>query len=269
MPPPKKKPPARSRPTRPGPPGRPREPAARTETVFGLSAARAVLAARPGDVRQIAHIKEVRTELGELLRTAAKHRIAYREVPRDELERIADSVHHEGICLLVVARRSVDPQLIVGSIQKGGFVLALDGVENPHNVGAILRSAAYFGARGLLVGGTPQRGLTPAMVRVAEGGAEHVPVCFVPELAAALDALRSAGARVFGADAHRGSALSEVRWPERSVLVLGSERDGLTAAVRKRCHDFVQIPGSGVLDSLNVSVAAGVLLAACAAAERT
>jgi len=262
MPPPKK-PPARR------PPGRPREPATRTETVFGLSAARAVLETRPADVRQIAHIKEVRVELRELLRTAAQHRIAYREVPRDELERIADSVHHEGICLMVVARRAVDPNTILSALRQGGFVLALDGVENPHNVGAILRSAAYFGARGLLVGGTQQRGLTPATVRVAEGGAEHVPVCYVPELAGPLDALRAAGARVIGADAHRGNALAELRWPERTVLVLGSERDGLTAPVRKRCHDFVQIQGSGALDSLNVSVAAGILLASCAAAERT
>jgi TrmH RNA methyltransferase len=231
--------------------------------VFGLSAARAVMAKRPQEVRQIAHTPEVRKELAELLREAARLRIAYREVPREELARIAGSTHHEGICLQVAERRPVSlPELIRG-FAADGFVLALDGVDNPHNIGALLRSAGFFGARGLLIAGRAgELRLGPAAVRVAEGAAEHVPVCFVADLPEALDILREAKAFVIGADAHEGVAERALERRARSVLVLGNERAGLTPAVKQRCHALVHIPGSGAVESLNVSVAAGILMAA-------
>jgi TrmH RNA methyltransferase len=239
-----------------------------SERVFGIAAARAVLHKRPRDVRQIAHAREARQEVAALLSTAAKLRIAYREVPREELERIAGSLHHEGICMQVAARRACAVEDLVRATKEGGFVLALDRVDNPHNIGALLRTAAYFGAAGLLVAHEREAGLTPSAVRIAEGAAEHVPVCFVPELADALDRLRQGGASVIGADAHQGDALSEIAWPEKTVLVLGSERTGMSAAVKKRCHGFVRIEGTQAVESLNVSVAAGILMASLAQGAR-
>jgi TrmH RNA methyltransferase len=241
---------------------------AASERVFGLAAARAVLSVRPRDVLQIAHAREARRELSELLSAAAKLRIAYREVPREELERIAGSLHHEGICMQVVARRRVALDDLERALAKGGFVLALDRVDNPHNIGALLRTAAFFGARGLLVAQEREARLTPSAVRIAEGAAEHVPVCFVPELGDALDRLVKAGASVIGADAHEGEPVAQLRWPERTVLVLGSERVGIGAPVQKRCSAFVHIAGTEAVESLNVSVAAGILMAAVSEAAR-
>jgi TrmH RNA methyltransferase len=252
--------------TKPGAPRR--KPETNSERVFGVAAARAVLQKRPRDVRHIVHTREARLEVTELLRAAAKQRIAYREVPREELERIAGSLHHEGICMQVASRRPVRVEDLVQAIRAGGYVLALDRVDNPHNIGALLRTAAYFGARGLLVAQEREGRLTPSAVRIAEGAAEHVPVCFVPELCDALDRLRAAGASVIGADAHRGDALDALAWPEKTVLILGSERAGMSAPVKKRCTGFVHIPGSEAVESLNVSVAAGILMAALAQAAR-
>lgn len=244
------------------------EPRVDSERVFGLSAARAVLAKRPEDVRQIAHTADARQAVADLLREAAKRRIAYREVPRDELERIAGSLHHEGICLQTAPRRTLTVSTLAKSLKPQQFVLALDGVDNPHNIGALLRSAGFFGAQAMLIARERETRLSSAAVRVAEGAAEVVPVCFVQELGDALDRLRAEGARVIGADAHAGQGHAEVSWPDKTVLVLGSERLGLTGPVKKRCHGFVHIQGAQALtaggptvESLNVSVAAGILMA--------
>jgi TrmH RNA methyltransferase len=239
----------------------------KTERIVGLSAARAVLEVRPEAVLHIAHTAGVRGAIGGLLREAARQRIAYRELPDDELAKMAGSLHHEGICLLVKARPAVEVSDLVRGLAPGGFALALDQVENPHNVGALLRSAAYFGAAGLLVAQAEMRSLSPAAMRIAEGGAEYVPVCFVHELCSALDQLKAAGVAIVGADVHEGEPLAQATLAAKSLFVVGNERSGLSPNVQKRCTQRVRIQGRGHIESLNVSVAAGILLAH--AAENT
>lgn len=238
---------------------REREP---TERVVGLAAAYAVMRVRPQDVLNIAHARTARQELRELLREAARLRIAYRELADEDLNALADTVHHEGVCVLVRQRTDVSLSTLARAVEREGLLLALDRVENPHNVGALLRSAAFFGARGLLISGAKtKRPLTPASVRVAEGGAEYVPVCALPALAPALAELRQDGVAIVGADAHRGESATNFRFPRRCVLVLGSERHGLSPELEAVCTDLVHIRGSEAVESLNVSVAAGILLA--------
>jgi TrmH RNA methyltransferase len=236
--------------------------------VYGLSAALAVLAQRPEQVKNIAHTSAVRAQIGEALREAARRRIAYREVSDAELGRMAGSLHHEGICLLVKEQPLASLAELARRTEPRGLLLALDGVSNPHNVGAILRSAAFFGARGMIIAGLGGRrgGLPGAAVRIAAGAAEHVPIARVDDLAAALVELSAAGLTVVGADTHASAPLSELRWPESCVLVMGSEDVGLAKPVRARCDTLVRIAGSGAVESLNVSVAAGVVLASFAGA---
>jgi RNA methyltransferase, TrmH family len=239
------------------------------ERIVGLNACYAVMRVRPEDVLHIAHARGARRDIRDLLREAARCRIAYREVELDELERIADTVHHEGICIMARPRHVARLEDLAQALARGGVVVALDRVENPHNIGALLRSLAFFGARGLLVESTRPRVLSPAAVRVAEGGAEYVPTCVVDDLSSALTALRRGGAHVIGADARRGEAVANYRFPARSVLVLGSERHGLTREVEDCCHELVHIAGTDAVESLNVSVAAGILLAFATRGART
>ncbi|HEY6877555.1 MAG TPA: TrmH family RNA methyltransferase, partial [Polyangiales bacterium] len=184
-----------------------------TEKIVGLAAAYAVMRARPRDVLNIAHAKSARRELSDLLREAARLRIAYRELSPEDLDGLAETVHHEGVCLLVRQRPEATLDVLTRAIRDEGLILALDQVENPHNIGALLRSAAFFGARGLLLSGVRKRALTPAAVRIAEGGAERVPVCAVAKLAPALAELRKGGAAIVGADAHRGESATRFRFP--------------------------------------------------------
>jgi RNA methyltransferase, TrmH family len=241
-----------------------RVPLEQTQKVYGLSAVRAVVAQRPEQVLSIAHTKAVRKALADVLREAARRRIAYREVNDDELSRIAGSLHHEGVCVLALEPAAPELETLARRTEPRGLIVALDGVQNPHNIGAILRSAAFFGAVGLVLAGqrgARAEGLPPAALRVAEGGAEHVGVLRIPDLVAALRQLAQAGLSIVGADAHAKRSLTELSWPPRAVLVLGSEAAGLAREVREMCDVTVRVVGRGAVESLNVSVAAGVMLA--------
>jgi len=252
-------------------PDRPAAPAPRAretgpiERVYGLAAVLAVMATHPERALRIAHTRSARKPLADVLREAARRRIAYREVEPDELSHMAGAVHHEGACLL--ARPLPKPGLgeLAELTAPRGLLLALDGVENPHNVGAVLRSAAFFGARAMVIGDASRQALAASSVRVAEGGAEHVPILHTSDLAAELHALRARGVRVVGSDSHEKLTLDELRWPERCALVLGAEDSGLSPAVRSACDTIVRIAGNPQIESLNVAVAAGVLLASYAA----
>jgi TrmH RNA methyltransferase len=229
--------------------------------VYGLSAALAAFEQRPESVLSIAHTPAARRSLARMLSEAARRRIAYREVDDEALAQMAESVHHEGVCLLMRPRPVLSPLAIAQSLGQRGLVLALDDVQNPHNIGAILRSAAFFGAHALLVGGD-KAGLTPSARRVAEGGAERVAIARTPDLRAALRTFADEGLTIVGSDARAQTSVHGFRWPRRSVLVLGHEQRGLSPEIKQGCQTLLRIPTpqADPLDSLNVSVSAGILL---------
>jgi TrmH RNA methyltransferase len=235
--------------------------AQRAERVYGLSAALAAFDRRPDAVLNIAYTQDVRKPLADMLREAARLRIAYREVDGETLTSMAESVHHEGVCLLVRPRENPSIESIAGALAEQCLVIALDGVQNPHNIGAILRSAAYFGADALIFSSEQSKPLTAAARRVAEGGAERLVVRAVPELGAALATFVAHGLHIVGSDTRAKLRLDGFRWPRRAVLVLGHEQHGLTPQVRAMCQSLVRIAGADTLDSLNVSVTAGIFLA--------
>jgi RNA methyltransferase, TrmH family len=237
------------------------------EKVYGVAAAWAVLTGRNDDVLRIAYGQGLRRDLAPFLRDAAARRLPFEERSDEDLAKIAGSVHHEGICLAVRPRRvlGVDALLAPGAFEA---LVALDDVGNPHNVGAIVRSAAFFGVDTVLVAGPADRApMSPAAVRVAQGGAEHVRVARADGVAGALRRLAEEGVAVVGADVRGGTALPAFRWPRRVAIVLGHEGEGMREEVRRACTDLVFIPGTGAVESLNVSVAAGVMLASWAASR--
>ncbi|MGZ3419771.1 MAG: TrmH family RNA methyltransferase [Polyangiales bacterium] len=223
----------------------------KTEVVYGLRAGLAVLAKRPQDVVAIACSRDVRRQIGR-----------GQETPDRELERLAQNKNHEGLVLETRARKWLSPgDLADLLVKKKGVAVALDRVRNPYNVGAILRSAAFFGVDAALLGPiAPHPALAPDAVRVAEGGIEHLAMARTTDLADTLSRLRQRGVRVVGADgAAKENAIGhDFRRP--TVLVMGNEREGLGDRVRAQCDAIVAIPGSGAVESLNVAVAAGVLV---------
>jgi RNA methyltransferase, TrmH family len=231
--------------------------------VQGLRAGLAAFERRPDDVLRVAYARAVRSEVVELARWAVREGVPCSEVTETELDRFADSSHHEGLCVETRPRPWVSGRDLADALAKTrGAAVALDRVRNPYNVGAILRSAAFFGLEGALFGAqAPHPELASTAVRVAEGGVEHLALSRTTDLADTLARLRQRGIRVVGADGHATTKASGFAFGRPVVLVLGNEREGLGDRVRAQCDAVVAVGGAGRVESLNVAVAAGVLMA--------
>jgi TrmH RNA methyltransferase len=234
-----------------------------SDTIQGLRAGLAVFARRRDQVLRVAYSRAVRPDLAEVLRWCASSRIPCEERSDAELDRIAESTHHEGLCVATRPRRWLSTSEVADALTRAkGTAVALDRVRNPYNVGAILRSAAFFGVDAVLLGTpAPHPGLAPTAVRVAEGGAEHVQLARTTDLADTLARLRARGIRVVGADGEATTGAAGFDFGRPAILVVGNEREGLGERVRAQCDAVVAVRGSGSVESLNVAVAAGVLVA--------
>lgn len=147
-------------------------------------------------------------------------------------------------------------------VDKDAVMMALDRVGDTHNLGAILRSCAFFGVAGLILGeNEDQAKVTSSAARMAEGALEMVPMYQSTDLASALRDFREKKVFVVGADAEAGNSLYDAKISFPCIVVVGNENQGLSEKVKKRCHALVQVPGCKNMQSLNVSVATGVILA--------
>jgi TrmH RNA methyltransferase len=236
-------------------------PPAETDRICGPAAVAALFAVRPEAVLRLFYMPTRRREAGGFCKLLAAARKPYREVPADELARIAGTTHHGGIVAIAAARSVPDLAAPFPAALLGARVLpVLDGIGNPHNLGAIARSAAFFGCTGLLLSGDPrQAGLSDAAYRTAEGGLEHLAMHRVPNLGVALRAMAPRFTTV--AAVPRGGVPPEALPRGKPfALVLGNEEEGLPPATLSACAQRVTLPGSGRVESLNVSVASAVLI---------
>lgn len=241
----------------------PRPPPTSTEKLYGLRAGLSIFTRRRDDIVRIVWGSGMRGELEVLLGWARERSIPQLEGNDDVLSQEADSKHHEGLCLEVRTRRWTPAAELGAVLQRGrGLGVALDRVRNPYNVGAVLRSAAFFGFDAALLGApAPHPALHPDAVRVAEGGAEALALSRTTDLADTLGRLRALGIRIVGAESEGGMSFRELPISRPTLLVVGHEREGLSERVRAKCDALVRISGSGQLGSLNVAVAAGILMA--------
>lgn len=224
----------------------------------GPAAVAALFARRPQDVMRLFHLPARRREAGPHCAVLARARKPYREVQPADLARIAGTPHHGGIVALALPRAV--PALAPRALPPARVTPVLDGVGNPHNLGAIARSAAFFGCRALVLSGDPrQAGLSDAAFRTSEGGIEALDILSATDLPAALRALAPAWLTV--AAVPRGGVPPEALPRDRPfALVLGNEEDGLLPATLAACEARVTLPAAGPVESLNVSVAAAVLI---------
>jgi TrmH RNA methyltransferase len=250
---------------RPAPPATPRRHrTAGEETYHGLRACEAIFARRPEEIVRVYLTAARKPTFAKLLSWCVERRRGFQVVEEENLRRISGSTHHEGVAILAKAiRRWCFEELLaaIESKRSTGPILYLDGVENPHNLGSILRTAAHFGVTAIAGRLDELPPLSPAAVRVAEGAAEVVPVCDLTDPPGALRRLAAAGYAVVAASSHRGEPPAKTPLGDRCVIVLGSEGKGVSPAIARAANARVRIPGTGAVESLNVSVAAGVLLA--------
>lgn len=235
----------------------------------GLAAVRARFARDAGSIQRLYFDYATGRKVGVMCKALAAAKKVYRCVEPAELERIAGTVHHGGIVGVVAAPALRAPS--AGDVRawaaKREPLLLLDRIGNAHNLGAIARTAGFFGVRRIIVPNHPEAALPgEAAYRVAEGGMEAVEMFRVPDLALFARELAAAGYDVIGSATRGAKSLrsgdgTKDRGDGRGIaLVLGSEEHGMAPAVAAACSRLVTIPGGGQVESLNVSVAAAVLM---------
>jgi 23S rRNA (guanosine2251-2'-O)-methyltransferase len=199
-----------------------------------------------------------RTE--EIVRQARARGVPVRFEDRAQLDRLAATREHQGIVALAAAKRAVALEDLLAANSGRGLLVLLDGVEDPHNLGAIVRTALAAGAEGVVIPERRAAGLTEVVSRASAGALEHLPVARVKNLPRAMEQLKEAGYWLIGLDERAPKSYIEADFKGSAGIVLGSEGEGLHELTRKRCDFLVSIPTVGPVRSLNVSVAAGVVL---------
>ena len=194
--------------------------------------------------------------LQEVIDLARQASVPVRFEPRNALDRLAGSAAHQGVVALGATQKYTDLQ----SIEDSGILVVLDGVEDPHNLGAIIRTAHAAGASGIVIPERRAAGVTDVVAKAAAGALEHLPIIRVTNINRALEDLKQRGYWIYGLDERGAEDYDCVNYPTPTALVLGGEGKGLHDQVRKHCDVLVRIPMAGKISSLNVSVAAGVVL---------
>ncbi len=206
------------------------------------------------------------TRVEEIVQLARARNISLRFEDRSQLERLADSKDHQGIVGLVASRAAgtLDEILVAANAGAGrgekGLIVLLDGVEDPHNLGAVIRTALAAGAHGVVIPERRAAGLTDTVARASAGALAHLPVAKVTNLVRTMEELKEAGYWLVGLDEQAEKSYTEVDFSSPVGVVLGGEGKGLHELTRKRCDFVVSLPTVGPVKSLNVSVAAGVVL---------
>lgn len=237
--------------------------------VTGLRAVEQLLATRAETVRRLyAEYRTANPRVESVIATANRHGIEVQSANRARLAQISGETRHQGIVAEIQRSTTLDEAALKSLVEErltteSGtplLLLVLEGLQDPHNLGACLRSAEAAGVDAVIVPVDNSCGMTPVVRKVASGAAETVPLCSVTNLQRTLGELQKAGLWVYGAAGEAESSLWSLDLRGPSVLVMGAEGSGLRRLTRERCDALFAIPMAGSVSSLNVSVAAGITL---------
>jgi 23S rRNA (guanosine2251-2'-O)-methyltransferase len=230
--------------------------------IFGINAVSEALKARGRAFEWVGVAKERHDlRLQRLIQECRRSSVPVRFVPRPELDRMAGNNSHQGVVAVTSSKQYNDLNDIVEA-RRGHYslIVVLDGVEDPHNLGAILRTADACGANGVVIPERRAAGITGTVAKSSAGASEHLPVAKVTNISRTLVELKEKELWIVGLDERGKQRYDQVDYKMNCAVVLGTEGKGLHDLVRKNCDFLVSIPMLGSVPSLNVSVAAGVVL---------
>ncbi|MCD6055191.1 MAG: methyltransferase, TrmH family, group 3 [Gammaproteobacteria bacterium] len=241
---------------------------ARNRYIYGIHAAQAVCSSRPSDIQCIYTLHGRNdTSLQAITELAARHHIPLKRLDRQALTDLIGDQHHQGVIIECKPNPSFslpnDEKALFSYLEtltKPPFLLILDGVQDPHNLGACLRTADAAGVNAVIAPKDKAASITPIVRKIACGATESVPFVSVVNLARTMAQLKEKGVWIYGACAQADKSLYALNFKGAVALVLGAEGTGLRDLTRKHCDAFFKIPMHGQVESLNVSVAAGVCL---------
>lgn len=230
---------------------------------YGWHAVLALLQAKPEVIDHIAVVSEMvdkQTRMQQVLAAADAKQIKWRYVDRNEMNALVGSARHQGICATYYRLPSISVDDLCAGIHPNSLLLVLDGVQDPHNLGACLRTAWAAGVQAVIAPKDHSVGLTPVVHQVACGAAACVPYLQVTNLATFLRKIKDLGVWVYGAKEEGGQGIYDVDLTGPTALVLGSEGSGLRSLTERHCDSLFYIPTQPDFSTLNVSVATGVCL---------
>jgi TrmH RNA methyltransferase len=227
--------------------------------VYGRHAVLKLFEKRPHDIIRLYLTQEGVFDFKPIVRYCVDHKLAYHVVTTEELDTLTKATHHEGVALIVKTKRLPAAKDLLSEKGKS-LILALEEVQNPHNLGAIMRTAAHFGVTGIIYQAKVPVALTGAAYRTSEGGAESVPAIHVENLSEILDLAKTRGYETYATSSHTGESLFKTKFHPKSILFIGAEASGLSDKIQKKMNHFISIPGTGEVESLNVSNATASIL---------
>jgi 23S rRNA (guanosine2251-2'-O)-methyltransferase len=245
-----------------------RKPESRLETrasadaVAGRNSVVEALRAKiPAKELLVAERAELDDRMTEALRLAKNQNLIIKEVPRGQLDGVTGTTNHQGIALIIKPFQYKPFESILAGAQKPGLIIGLDGVTDPHNLGAIVRSAAAFGADGVAFPERRNASMTGSAWKSSAGAAARMPIAQVTNLVRSIDEAKKAGFFVVGLDAEGNESLPGFSLAEESLyLIVGSEGKGLSRLVREKCDLILSIPMQTSVESLNASVATAIVM---------
>jgi len=235
----------------------------KTELIFGIHAVQAILDNAPERVFELyIHEKREDARLQDLFASAKRHHIPLKKLPMKEFDRLLPNTTHQGVIASCSERESLSEKELLLMIKNADqpLLLILDGVTDPHNLGACIRNANAAGALAVIIPKDNSASLTPVAIKAASGAAELTPLVVVTNVARTMRNLKEAGLWCYGLDATASDSIYTTDLSGPAVLVLGAEGKGLRRLTAEHCDALINIPMSGSVESLNVSVATGICL---------
>ena len=233
------------------------------ELLFGVNPVREALRGSRGVFELYVQSTATDHRLENILVLAKERGIRVIKKEREDLTRMCGSSHHQGMALKVAPFPYSDLEDIISKASErvnGGFILILDGIQDPHNLGALIRTAACAGVDGVIIPKDRACGITSAAEKASAGAVETIPVAQVTNIAQTLESLKQSGYWVYGLAGEAGQSLYSIEFSGSVVIVVGSEGEGIRPLVRKQCDMLMSIPLLGGVGSLNASVAGGIAL---------
>lgn len=230
--------------------------------IYGINAVSEALKARGRAFEWVGVAKERHDlRLQRVVEDCRRIGVAVRFVGRPELDRMAGNNAHQGVVAVTSSKQYLELDDVVAA-KRGAhsLIVLLDGIEDPHNLGAILRTADAAGADGVVIPERRAVGVTPVVTKASAGASEHLPIAKVTNIARTVDELKDRNIWVVGLDERGTQTYDSLDYKMDCAIVLGAEGKGVHELVRKKCDFVVSIPTMGKVSSLNVSVAAGVML---------
>lgn len=231
--------------------------------IYGEYACQATFKHRPEAIVRAWFVQSITPHFREALKWMAANRKAYHVVSEEELVKASGTEHHGGVCFLIKKRIGFDAEVYLAQSTNIDCVLAIEDIGNPHNLGAIMRSGAHFGVQGIILHDVAAMESGSA-VRTAAGGAEYIKSIQSDNFSATLKKFHHAGYTIVTTSSHKGNSnidIAKAELPKKMLLLLGQESNGLTENAWQEDSINLCIGGTGQVESLNVSVAAGIILA--------